>query len=317
MLRPRYLFAVCLLFSQVTQVYSKEWSDKSGNYKFDATLIAFDDKIVVLKSTDKERMNGHDLISIPRKVLCEADLEYLASKEAAEMTAHLDKSQNWTTRDGAKVVGKIVDFVRKDVTIQRRRGNVYVNDRQYSNLPEIYRRIVLKVVEEFEKVKMADEKDLEKWVLTLRGNPKTFACEGVILEFENGDEYAIPFFLFSESDLKVIRPSWEQWSASKAEADEKKEHSLYLQSQASQYQQNLAMQNAIQQQMQVAQLQMLAVNAGVVDMWEVYMYPGPGVMGYPVNVVVYARDSSQAQFQAVANNPGYVLGPVRKLNRRR
>ncbi len=192
-----------------------------------------------------------------------------------------------------------------------------MNDRLFDNLPEVYRRIFPKVVEEFEKIKIPEEKDLEKWVLTLRGNSKTFQCEGVILEFENGDEYAIPFFLFSERDLKAIRPSWEQWSAAKSDEEQKREHSLYLQSQASNYQQSVQNQLAMQQQLAVAQLQMLAVSTGAIDLWEVYMYPGQGVMGYPINVVVSARDSSQASYQAAARNPGYVVGPVKKLSRRR
>jgi len=121
---------------------------------------------------------------------------------------------------------------------------------------------------------------------------------------ENGDEYAIPFFLFGERELQAIRPSWEQWSAAKSDEDQKRENSLYLQSQASNYQQSIQNQLAVQNQLAIAQLQMLAVSTGTVDLWEVYMYPGQGVMGYPINVVVSARDSSQASYQASARNPG-------------
>ncbi len=311
------LLTLCLVLFQTPGAPKKEWSDKSGTYQFGATLLAFDNDTVVLKSTDKERMNGHELISIPRKDLSEADQEYLNSKEAVDANTQLNKRQGWTMRDGSTVVGKIVDFVRKDVTVQRRRDKIYVNDRLFANLPEVYQKIFPKVVEEFEKVTLPTEKDLEKWVLTLRGKPKTFHCEGVILEFENGDEYAIPFFLFAERDLKAIRPSWEQWSSAKADEDQKREHSLYLQSQASNFQQNVQNQLAAQQQLAIAQLQMLAVNSGAVDLWEVYMYPGEGVYGYPLNVVVTARDSSQASAQAIARNPNYVVGPIKKLSRRR
>jgi hypothetical protein len=316
MFQCRCFFAVLLLLSEAQHVFSKEWTDKSGTYQFEATLVAFDDKMVVLKLAEKDRKNGHELISIARTDLCAEDLEYLTSKEATDLISQLDKSQNWTMRDGTKIVGRIVDFVRKDITVQRRRSKIYVNERLFSNLPEIYRKIFPKVVEEYEKIKLSEEKDLEKWVMTLKGAPKTFHCEGVIMEFENGDEYAVPFFLFAERDLQAIRPSWEQWSATKADAEEKREHSLYLQSQAVQYQQNVQNQLAAQQQMAVAQLQMLAVSTGATDLWEVYMYPGQGVMGYPINVVVTARDSSQASNQAIARNPGYVVGPVKKLSRR-
>lgn len=311
------LVALFLSILPVQEAKKREWSDKSGNYQFEGTLVAFNDKTAVFKLGDKEKVNGHELISIPRKDLSDADLEYLSTKEAGDSNAKLGELQTWTMRDGSKVVGKMVDFVRKDVTVQRRRGNIYVNDRAYSNLPEIYQKIFPKVVEEFEKIQLPEKKDLEKWVLTLHGNPKTFSCEGVILELEDGDEYAIPFFLFGEKELKAIRPSWDQWAASKADDEQKQEHSLYLQSQAISFQQNVQNQLAQQQQLAVAQLQMLAVSTGAVDLWEVYMYPGQGVMGYPINVVVSARDSSQASIQAAARNPAYVVGPVKKLSRRR
>ena len=314
MFRQSCFFALCILLSQLHFVSAREWSDKSGAYKFEATLVAFNDKTVVLRSSDKQRMNGHELISIPRNELSPADQEYLSSREANELTSQLEKSQNWTMRDGTKVVGKVVDFVRKDVVIQRRRNNVYVNDRLFSNLPEVYQQIVPKVVEEFEKVKLPNEKDLENWILTLRGSAKTYQCEGVILEFENGDEYAVPFFLFAESDLKALRPGWEQWSAAKSAEAEKEEHSLYLQTQASNFQQNIQNQLAVQQQLAIAQIQMLAVSTGAVDLWEVYMYPGQGVMGYPIHVVVTASDSSKASYQAAARNPGYVVGPIKKIS---
>jgi len=68
-----------------------------------------------------------------------------------------------------------------------------------------------------------------------------------------------------------------------------------------------------EQPLAVAQLQMLAVASDAFGLWEVTMYPGQGVMGYPINVVVSARDSQQASIQAMNRNPGYILGPVRKV----
>lgn len=302
------------LFCILAQVaVAREWTDKTGKFKFEATLIAFDNDTVVLKVSDKEAMKGHELVSMSRKDLSQEDTDYLESKEAEELTRSPDKAQYWTMVDGTRVIGKAVDFVRKNVSIQRRRGNIYVNDRLYSNLPEIYRKIVPKVIEKYENVKLPETKDLEKWILTLRGAAKTYQCEGVILEFENGDEYAIPFFLFSENDLNALKPSWEQWVAAKEDSEQKRQNSLYMQSQAAAYQQNVQNQLAQQQQLAVAQLQMLAVAAGAVDLWQVYLSPGPGVMGYPINVVVTARDSHQASVEALNRNPGYIVGPIRRL----
>ena len=44
----------------------------------------------------------------------------------------------------------------------------------------------------------------------LRGEPRTYTCEGVVLELENGDEYGVPFFFFSEDDLKTLSPGWQR-----------------------------------------------------------------------------------------------------------
>ena len=63
------------------------------------------------------------------------------------------------------------------------------------------------------------------------------------------------------------------------------------------------------------QLMLQAVQAGVVDLWEVYLEPGRGVAGQPQFVVVPARDSRQATQMALAKNPGYVAGPARRVNR--
>jgi hypothetical protein len=95
-----------------------------------------------------------------------------------------------------------------------------------------------------------------------------------------------------------------------------KQHALYMQSQANDYQQNIQNQLAIQNQIGIAQLQMLAVASGVVDLWEVYLQPRPGVMGYPITVVVPAMNSAQASAEAVNRNPGYVPGPMRRIPRR-
>jgi hypothetical protein len=88
-----------------------------------------------------------------------------------------------------------------------------------------------------------------------------------------------------------------------------RQHSLYMQSDANatqQYQQQML-------ELSRLQLQMNAVAAGVTSMWEVYLYPPPGVMAYPISVVVTARNSDEAAQMAILQNPGFVLGPVRKM----
>ena len=127
---------------------------------------------------------------------------------------------------------------RKDVTIQQRRGKTYVNDRLFDNLPEVYQRMLPKLVAHFEKTQIDDKRGFDSWVMKLRGEPRTFTCEGVMLELENGDEYGVPFFFFSEDDLKILQPGWQRWLAAEKDRAKQEQESFLLQTQAQAYQQD-------------------------------------------------------------------------------
>jgi hypothetical protein len=131
-----------------------------------------------------------------------------------------------------------------------------------------------------------------------------------MMELENGDEYAIPFIFFSDQDLNVLRPGWERWLASDENTTYRQREDFLLRAQAQAYQQD----RRVDQQIAAMQLIMSGVEAGVTDLWEVYLYPKPGVAALPKYVVGPARDSRQAIVQAMAKNPNYVAGPARRLN---
>src|SRR5690606_35757712 len=107
-------------------------------------------------------------------------------------------------KNGWKVSGRVVAYGRREVTIQRRRGKVYVNDRLFDNLPDIYRRMLPRIVSHFENLELQSEEDFLRWANKQGGRPNTFVVDGVMLELENGDEYAVPFIFFSENDLNVL-----------------------------------------------------------------------------------------------------------------
>lgn len=292
-----------------------EWSDSTGNYKVSGDLIAMDETEIVIK-LDKPT-KGRELLAFPIDKLSDADRKYLESPELMQKLSESDKAHTWTMRNGFKLFGKVVDFAKKDVTVQRRRGRVYVNDRPMENLPELYRRMIPKIVEQYEGIKFEEDRDFTTWVTKLKATPKTYQCEGVLLELANGDEFAFPFFMFSESDQSMLKPAWEQWvntHNAKQEQDayqeKQRQDALYLQSQAAAYQQQQA------ESMQIArlQLQMSAVNAGLTSIWEVYLYPPAGVAVYPMSVVVSARNSDAASQIAMQSNPGFTAGPVRKVS---
>ncbi len=221
----RLISPVLLLTCLAVSAQSREWVDASGKYHIKADLIARNETMVVLEKGNK------DLVGIEIDQLSKQDREFLDSKKNEAEDKNDSAMQTWTTRRGLKVRGAVVEYVRRDVTIRRIRGKVYVNDKRFDNLAGIYRRIVPQVVAHFEDIELENEKQFSQWVRDLRGAAKKYTCEGVLLELENGDLYAVPFFLFSKEDLEILQPGWEQWLAEK---DDKmrEQYSLSLRAQS-------------------------------------------------------------------------------------
>ena len=298
-----WLLGCIAIFVTHAPVIAREWADSSGHFKLEAELVAASDSLVVLKRADGS------LVAVPAEKLSKADREYLASKDAQELkTKSADKVQTWTLQNGTQLVGKVVDYGRKDLTIQRRRGKIYVNDRVFENLPELYQQLVPRIVGHFEKQPITDKAGFEQWVLQQRGQAKTFTCEGVLLELESGDEYGVPFFLFSEADLKILQPGWQEWLALKDDA-KKADQQLLLQSQAQEYQQD----RKRSQQIALMQLELQAFDAGLFSLWEVALIPQGG--GRPFIAVVPGRNSDDASRAALTRNPGYTIGGIARIRR--
>ncbi len=288
---------------------ARVWTDASGNYTLEAELVAFNARSVVLQRAD------HELVAFPVEKLSESDREYLASAEAREAEkAWTDGLQTWTLRDGAKIVGRLVDYVSRDVTIQRRRRRIYVNDRALDNLPEFYQQMVPAIVAHFDQLPRADRRSLQNWAARQGGRPRSFQVDGVILETENGDEYGVPFFLFADEDLAVIKPGWNEWLAASGgdDDDAQQDHAFLLQSLAAARRRD----HQVQREIALMQLQLQAVEAGLTSLWEVTLHPAAGQGGPPLWVVVPGRDSRQATENALQRNPGYAAGPVRQVSRR-
>ena len=285
----------------------REWTDKSGAFSLEAELVDFDSDQVVLKKPD-----GH-LVAVPIADLSKADQEHLKSDEAQKMLdPSSDKSQTWTLQDGTKLAGRVVDYARKSFTIERRRGKVYVDERLLSNLPQMYRHMVPKIVAHYEKTPIENDREFQAWVLQQRGQPREFTTEGIMLETESGDEYAIPFFFFSEADQAVLKPGFDHWLAMHKDDARQDQLALHLESLAQTYQQDRKM----NQQVAMMQLAFSAAQTGIADFWEVQLLPKRGATGSPMSVVVMARGSAQATTLALEKNPNYVAGIAKKLNRR-
>lgn len=298
------LLLIAVLVVGHGEVHARTWTDATGRYTIDADLVAFSDSTVVLQRAD------HELAAVPIEKLSQADRDYLKSTEAKQARdGHSQQQQTWTMADGTKVVGKIVDFTRKEVTIQRRRGRIYVNDRLFDNLPELYQLMLPRIVAHFERINPVDRTGLESWAVRQRGQPRTFKLDGVMMELEGGDEYAIPFFFFSPADLALLEAGWNEWLAAHDDFDHREQQAFLLQSLAAARQRDAQ----VKREIALMQLNLQAVQAGLTSLWEVTLYPGPGNRNPPQWVVVPGRDSRQATNNALAQNPGFVAGPVRRI----
>ena len=295
-------------------VEARQWRDQTGVYSIEADLIGFDDQTVILQRANKE------LGACEIDKLCEADREFLKSKQALEIhDSNLQKVQSWKLVNGLHMIGKIADYAKRDLTIQRRRGKVYVNDKSFTSLPPVYQKMLLAIVSEEEQQKIEAESDLNAWVLTLKGEPKEYHLEGVVMELENGDEHSIPFFMFVDQDRELLQGGFDEWLAHHGDVMEDdevpqftqpNEHQIMLQTLAATYHQD----QQVNQQIALMNLQLQQVQAGITSPWEVTLYPGPGNRNPPRWVVVYARDSQIATNLAIQQNPGFVVGPIRRLN---
>ena len=111
--------------------------------------------------------------------------------------------------DGCKLVGTLVDYTRTKVTIQRRREKIYVNDRLFDALPPVYQTIVIKTLGQFEQIADVDQDKFTRWVAQLHGRPRAFDVDEIVMELKDGNEYTIPFVLFSARSLRLLRGGWE------------------------------------------------------------------------------------------------------------
>lgn len=306
-LRCSALAALVAIGASSPTTHARTWKDVTGAYSLDAELLAFDDERVIL-----QRDSDRELGSVAVAKLSEADRAYLASKAAAEqMGRALDEPQVWKLKNGLQVPGVIVDYARRDVTVQLRRGKVYVNDRVFENLPAVYRAIVPAVIGAAAGNRVSDEATLRSWLVRQRGEAKSYTIDGVVIELEGGDEYGLPFSLLSDEAVRALRPGWEEWLAAADESASRRAETLELRSMAA------AQDEQRSELRRIAELQLVlsAVEAGVTSLWEVTLYPGPGTAGPPIWMVTPGRDSLTATERALAANPGYAAGAVRRVSR--
>lgn len=306
-----YLRAVILVLGLLligsSSAIAREWSCPAGKFKIEGDLVAFDDKLVVVKQADGS------LSALEIDSLCEEDREYIKGKDVADaQKKSASEMQTWTSVDGMKIRGQVIGYGQKDVVVQRKYGKVHIDDKEYSELGELQQKVVLRVLSQLEKTKLNDQEALEEWAKkTLKGTPKPYPLSGVVMRLENGEELRVPFFLFSKDDLEVLKPGWELWLEKKESDDTRKREDFLMRTAAMQYQKD----RAFKRKIELIKLDLLGATAGVVDIWRVQLVPKQGVRARPMTVLVTAHDSSAAQGIAMTKYPGFVVGGVARTSR--
>jgi hypothetical protein len=298
-------FLLFVAFCLPSVAVARVWTDSTGRYKIDAELVAFNNKSVILQRAD------HQLGQVPIEKLSPADREYLKTKEAGDAVNKLTgATQTWSLNGGTKIIGRVVGYARKQLTVMARGGNIFVNDRLFENLPKIYQLMIPKIVGNSAHVEMTEKQSLANWLAGQPGQMNTSTVDGVMLQLESGDQYIVPFFFFSDSDLYVLKSGWDQWLAanSQQQYDEQQNQEFLLQSLMA------ARQRDQQVQHQIAMMQLnQALLAGETSLWEVTLYPARGTAGAPQWVTMPGINSGIAIRDALAQHPSYVAGPVRKI----
>jgi predicted Ser/Thr protein kinase len=287
-------------------VSARTWTSKDGLYTLEADEVAFSETTVVLK-----RPTGK-LVAVELAQLSDEDNKYIKSqavKDAAEKSA--SELQTWTGADGLKVRGRVVAYGRKELKVQRKLGKVNIDDKKFSDIDQLHQLLLLKILSHLEESKFENEAQLEEWAKGLGGTPKVYMLDGVMMELESGDRIGVPFFMFSAEDQEVLKPGWELWLERKESEKAQEEESFLMRSAAMAYQRD----RAVNQQIEMLKLDMLAAAAGVIDIWQVGLVPAPGVVGRPMTVMVPAQNSQLAAGLAMQQYRGYQVLGVRRASR--
>ena len=301
------LFSI-LSLSQIAQ--ARQWSDATGRFKVEADLIAINDDVIVLKTADAR------LIAVEIAQLSKVDQEFLRSEEAgATKLDAKDRDHAWRLQGDLKVIGRIAGYFAQDMVVERRNSKLWVDGTQENEVPEMVLSMLPRIVEHYETAKIKDLPDLKEWLSKHGKVPHVYAIEGVRIALTSGQEIKVPIFMFESAERALLEPGLARWKALQKEKLEDVDRSRYarrealmLSSAARAYQQDQAFKN----QAQLMQLELLAIDAGVTDLWEVLLLPN-NPYAYPFTVVVPARDSATAQLAAARRYPGFTVDATRKL----
>ncbi|MGB7347187.1 MAG: SHD1 domain-containing protein [Pirellulaceae bacterium] len=320
-------FLVAIAFLSVTESLAevRRWTDESGKFSMDAELLTSDKDFVVLA-----RESDGELVAVRRNELSKDDQNYITANTDSQASATSDapskpdsanrKTQpydsTWKMSDGQVVKGRLIGFGAQELVVKRERGRIFVNDRELDELPPAYAKIVPDVVSRVDNKEISTREELESHLVDIGAGPFTYRVEGLQLDLASWGAITIPVSLLSIADAKQVQPALERWQASNEDDVSESDRSetarrerLVLDSQE-RYRRKAQQR---QRQLKMMELNLLAVESGITDVWEVALYPRQRY-GYPRTVVVTARDSLQAKQQVIRKFPGWRIGPIAKVS---
>lgn len=294
--------------------WAREWGDKTGQFKVEAELVAVDDTLVVLKTAK------NNLLAVRIDQLSDKDREFVSSTSARESIEKLyaaSSQPTFTLTDGTVIKGVVTGYGVFPLVVQRKNAIVMVGETEYKELVPAYRAIVPEIVGHFEASELKSYEDLEKWLKDKVG-PHRYDIQSATIQTNEDGTVQIPLFMFSPADRHELDAGFARWKAlhsSKLNVESKdrygRDEALRLAA-ISRYRNQERLESIRESNYRIMQLELLALNAGLTEYWEVSLQ-SPNAYLPSVSVVVSARDSFTAESIARSKYPTFTTNYVRKL----
>ncbi|MFZ5831099.1 MAG: SHD1 domain-containing protein [Planctomycetota bacterium] len=291
----------------------RTWTDNTGQEKVEASFIAADDTTAVLKDRDGK------LSSVPLSHLSADDQAYIETRRQARTDAGGAETQvrSWTLNDGETVRGRVVDYYRRPIVLERSDDGFTIDGQSYASFQGEHQHLILKTLSDKTDRTFRSPFDVNRWLAEQPGGRLEVTGRGVYLQTPDDLKLAVPFALFGEADRQFLEPGYEQWLAGSSppaaegtgepvaapsEADQalSQQASLYLRAR-SQLEEKERKTNIVRNQLVIQ-------SAFGISQWRVQLWPGPRT------VVVPGRTSQDARRAAMARFPGARVGAIARIS---
>lgn len=302
-----FALTLALVIFSLTDCEGRVWNKVDGKQKVEADLVDFDQTNAVLRQEDGK------LVFVKIAELSDVDQAYLKSKEAD--TIHDDAPEayrTWTLSDGRKIVGQVVDYAKKTITLMRQNGKVFLNETPFVDLEEWKKFVVLGIASHQSETQIDTEKKLGSWLAKFRPPSAEIACEGVVLQLKDHELFAAPFYMFSEADQEYLKHGWDKWLEIHNTKDAKVEQEA-LSDELELHLRSRARMDAEARALNMKANQLRIEEAFGVSQWRANLVPKPGTNVQPMQVIVPGRDSRQAMQQAIREYPFHNVAGISKV----